>query len=110
MPEPRLGARPAAGATAPAQRIALRYPDGAHDAQALLVDPRSGALVIITKSFDGRAGVYRSAPRASAGSLHRVGTLSLAAADAVTAGSVSADGRTVVLRTYRRAFVWARRA
>ena len=32
------------------ETIILRYPDGAHDAEALLVDPRSGELVIVTKA------------------------------------------------------------
>jgi len=110
VPEPSLGDRRGSGVTAPARRTALRYPDGAHDAEALLVDPQSGALVVVTKSFDGEARVYSSRPRAGAGTLRRAGRLSLGAGEAVTAGSVSADGRTVVLRSYGRAFVWTRRA
>ena len=110
VPEPRLGDRQGSGMTAPARRIALRYPDGAHDAEALLVDPQSGALVIVTKSFGGEARVYSSRPRAGAGTLRPAGSLSLGAGEAVTAGSVSADGRTVVLRSYGRAYVWTRRA
>ena len=50
LPEPPPGATSAA-----AERIALRYPDGAHDAEALLVDPRDGSLVIVTKDFGGIA-------------------------------------------------------
>lgn len=110
VPEPRLGDRQGPGATAPARRIALRYPDGAHDAEALLVDPRSGALVIVTKSFGGEASVYASRPRAGAGTLRPAGSLSLGVGEAITAGSVSADGRTVALRSYGRAYVWTRRA
>jgi len=108
VPEPRLRNRPAQ--TAPAAPIALKYPSGAHDAEALLVDPSSGALVIVTKSFGGVALVYSSGPRAAAGTLQRVGSLSLGAGDAVTAGSVSADGRTIVLRSYGGAVAWARQA
>ena len=40
------------------RKLALRYPDGAHDAEALLVDPRTGSLAIVTKDFGGVAGVY----------------------------------------------------
>jgi len=112
VPEPQGGDR-MSGATAPAQRIALRYPDGAHDAEALLVDPLSGALAIVTKSFGGRARVYTGSPRAHgrAGTqtLGQAGSLSLGPGEAVTAGSVSATGRTVVLRSYGHAYVWTRR-
>ena len=41
-----------------AEKITLRYPDGPHDAEALLVDPRDGTIVIVTKNFSGPAGVY----------------------------------------------------
>ena len=59
-------AEPAPGATARATRIVLRYPDGPHDAEALLVDPRNGTLVIVTKDFGGRSGVYIAAEAAPA--------------------------------------------
>jgi hypothetical protein len=35
--------------TVSAQPLALRYPDGPHNAETLLVDSSSGALVIVTK-------------------------------------------------------------
>jgi hypothetical protein len=109
--EPRVGGAGAV-ATAAASRIELRYPDGPRDAEALLVDPSDGALVIVAKSFSGTAGVYvadRPTAAATPATLRRSGRLSLGAGEAVTAGDVSGDGRTIVLRTYDRAFVWARR-
>jgi hypothetical protein len=42
--------------------------------------------------------------------LRRRARLSLGPGEAVTAGAVSADGRTIVVRTYGRAYVWQRRA
>ena len=111
VPEPQLGAAPPA-ANAPATRLALRYPDGPRDAEALLVDPATGALVVVSKSFGGESGVYVAArPSASAVAvLRRRARLSLGAGEAVTAGDVSADGRTIALRSYGRAYVWRRRA
>ncbi len=85
-----------------ATRIALRYPDGPRDAEALLVDGRT--LVIVTKSVSGEARIYTAR---GPGVLHRAGTLQLGVGEPVTGGDSSA--RTVVLRTYDRAFVWARR-
>lgn len=90
------------GNTAAATTLTLRYPDGAHDAEALLVDPRSGQLAIVTKDFGGASAVYVG----KRGTLKQVATLNLGLGQAITAGDVSADGRTVALRSYDRAFVW----
>lgn len=107
-------AEPGAGATAvtPTARFELRYPDGARDAEALLFDRSNGSIVIVSKSFGPPGGIYvaRRPSSQSATTLRRAGTLELDAGEAVTAGDVSADGRTIVLRTYDRAFAWRRRA
>ena len=60
-------------------------------------------MTIVTKSLGGDAGVYvADDPAAGATtSLRRAGSLSLGTGEAVTAGDVSANGRTVVLRTLR---------
>jgi hypothetical protein len=116
---------PGAGRTAAvtAQAVTLRYADGAHDAEALLLDARSGDLVIVTKVTKGSvAGVYRApgASVAAVGStieLVRVGDLGapkrggiadqlaqLAGlgeyANSVTAGSASAQAGVALIRTY----------
>jgi hypothetical protein len=88
--------------SANARKLVLRYPDGAHDAEALLVDPRSGRLIIVTKDFGGVAGVYVGTE------LEHAATLNLGLGAAITAGDIAADGRTIVLRSYDRAFVWTR--
>jgi hypothetical protein len=113
VPEPRLTG-PRTGVTAPAERLDLRYPGGRRfDAEALLVDPATGGLAIVTKSFAGASAVYVPARPPRPGvtrTLRRVATLSLGPGGAVTAGGVSGDGRTIVLRTYDRALVWRRPA
>jgi len=102
--EPRVGD----AATAPAQRLRLHYPDGAHDAEALLVDPLRGDLVVVTKMLGG-ARAYRAPARLPAGSET---TLSpgrgVAGVALVTGGDVSADGRVVALRGYASVAVWLR--
>jgi hypothetical protein len=95
--EPPLGA----DATAPARRLRLRYPDGPHDAEALLVDPLRGDVLVVTKAIDG-ATAYRAAGT----TLRRVADVR--GARFVTGGSVSADGRVVALRGYARVWVWIR--
>ncbi len=110
VPEPRVtGSRPATAAVA--SRIELRYPDGRRDAEALLRDPGNGSLVVVSKSASGRAGIY-VASRPAAGTtttMRRRGGVKLGRGETVTAGDVSADGRTIVLRTYSSAYVWTRR-
>ena len=101
VPEPRV---PASGTTAPATRMELRYPDGPHDAETLLVDPRSGELVIVTKELSGRSGVYVA--HGSRGTLRLAGHLNLGLASLATAGDVSADGRVIAIRTYSDVFAW----
>jgi hypothetical protein len=89
--------------SANATKLTLRYPDGAHDAEALLVDPRNGTPIVVTKDFGGAAGVYVGSK------LRHAATLKLGLGAAITAGDISADGRTIVLRSSDRAFVWTRR-
>jgi hypothetical protein len=106
VPEPAAGAT---GTTAPAQRLRLRYPDGAHDAETLLVAPRGRELVIVTKQFSGESGVYVArTPSAGAATttLRQVATLDLGLGGLATGGDVSADGHVVAVRTYTGYVAW----
>ncbi len=90
----------------------LRYPDGAHDAEALLVDPVNGDLYIATKDLAGGvARVYRapaSTPSGSTTTLTQVATVSLGAGQGVTAGDIVPAGDVVGLRTYLGVFLYPR--
>lgn len=104
LPEPRA----ISDATAPAARLDLRYPDGPHDAEALLADPLRRELVIVTKSLArGRAyAVASTGPDGAMMTLRRGPAVALAL---VTAGDVSSDGRLVALRSPSTLAVWRRR-
>lgn len=99
------------------RRLDLRYEDGPHDAETLLVHPGSGALSVVTKAPDGVAGVYtadRHDQGRRVGVLRRVAEVRLDSvaiqpggnARAVTSGEIAPDGRRVVLRTLFEAFEW----
>ena len=88
------------------------YPDGAHDAEALIA--ANGTLYVVTKGETGPAAIYRFPDRLQAGAtmrLERVARLS-SKADAesrFTDGSASPDGNWVVLRS-RSALMFYRAA
>lgn len=94
------------------EAIELVYEDGPHDAEALLVDPRTNALAVVTKARDGVAGVYQADEDDDV--LRRVAEVRFdtlvrrpgAYAKAVTSGEMAPDGRRVVLRTPFEAFEW----
>ena len=92
----------ATGTAAVSEVFHATYPDGAHDADTLLVG--EGRLYIVTKGETGPIAVYRFPAELKAGDtmrLERVGESSLAvdAESRITDGSVSPDGRWVVLRS-----------
>jgi hypothetical protein len=100
-----------AGGSAAAEAFHATYPDGAHDAEALLAAP-DGGLFIVTKGETSPVRVYRFPRAVRAGStvrLEPVGQLKPVQeqTDRVTDGAFSPDGRWVVLRT-RRALTFYR--
>lgn len=84
--------------------LEMKYPDGAHDAEALLVTP-DGHILIVTKGETGPVNVYRAPANARPGAtatLERIGASihGKAAQDQrITDGAVSPDGRWVALRS-----------
>jgi hypothetical protein len=98
----------------------LSYPDGPHDAEALLLAP-DGTPYVVTKEILGASGVY-----APASALADGGTVAMAKVAAVnmtftgttggpvgqagqllvTGGAVARDGSALALRTYTDAYVW----
>lgn len=77
----------------------LTYPDSPHDAETLLVDPRNGRLLVVTKSW-ATGGVVYAAPRhlreGETAVLQKVARVP----GLVTDGTFLPGGRRVVLRTY----------
>lgn len=102
----------------------LSYPDGAHDAEALLMD-RNGVPHLVTKEPFGAAQVYRAEGELlSPGptKLVKVASVDLETTETpggptriphsiatilVTGGAVSADGTAVALRTYTDAYLFS---
>ncbi|GAB3363168.1 hypothetical protein GCM10027300_37380 [Modestobacter lapidis] len=98
----------------------LTYPDGPHDAEALLLAP-DGTPYLVTKEVLGASAVYRpDAPLADGATVPMTkvadlgftltgtpgGPVGRAGQLLVTGGAVSVDGQRLALRTYTDAYVW----
>ena len=91
--------------------VAVRYPDGPADAEALMVDPVTGDAFIVTKAATGRSAVLRIPAGAwTSGSLEAsvVATIDLGTFALVTGGDISRDGSLIAVRTYTGIWLWAR--
>lgn len=89
---------------APWLTFRLAFPDGPHDSEALLVDPRDRRKYVVTKDSPV-GGIYAAPPRLKknkTNALERIGD----APPNITGGSFAPDGEGLVLRNYRQAFVY----
>jgi len=110
FPEPRL--EPGGGMELSVdgfEQLRLTYPDDSYDAEALLVDPVTGDVLIVTKEkkrarlFVVRAERWNGS---TAATLEPVGKLKV---KYISGGDISRDGRHVILRRESRAWLWSRR-
>lgn len=98
----------------------LTYPDGPHDAEALLLAP-DGTPYLVTKEVLGASKAYRPASALVDGgtvALVEVASVNLTLTGTpggpvgragqllITGGAVSGDGSRIALRTYTDAYVW----
>lgn len=109
VPEPavpaggRASTRQAPAATEAAEALRLRYPDRAHNAEALLVHPRTGDLYVVVKEPGPAVYVARAPLRGgTTTTMEKLATLPAGATprDQVTGGDISPDGTRVALSTY----------
>jgi hypothetical protein len=121
---------PAASELPDVEALTLTYPDRAHDAETLLVDPVSGDLFIVTKELVQPPSLIFRAPALPGAStpvtLERVGDVDFGALDSQvvipadapaivrgapflpTGGDVSPAGDAIAIRTYGTVWVWSR--
>jgi len=104
-PADKNSTRKQSRATEPAEAFRFVYPDGAHDAETLLVHPASGNVYIMTKAPLARTVVYEAAAPLNAGkltTLKRIADVHVPSifGGVITGGSISPDGRRVALCDY----------
>lgn len=108
VPEPTVPAdgtgptKASPGRTERAETFRLRYPDGSHNAESLMVHPASGDLYVVTK--EPNPGVYVArAPLAATSTMTRVGGLPLSTTgnrSLLSGSDIAPDGRRVALCDY----------
>lgn len=89
-----------------AETMIVRYPDRAHNAEALLHDPIDGALYIVQKTSGGTARLFLVGPFVAG--MVTAEELALVDLPIVTGGDVAADGSLIVLKNYVTVRVWRR--
>jgi len=92
------------------QAITLQYPDGAHNAETLLVDPQTGDLFVCSKQ-SGVTRVYRAtAAQLVSGATVVMSYVGQVSVDTSTGGDISATGADIAIRGYGLARLWTRAA
>ncbi len=81
----------------------FRYPDGAHNAETLLVDPRTQRIYIVTKSGDG-GEIYAAPSNPVPGRTMTLTRVAGGAPRIITDGTFLPDGR-IVLRDYTKGYL-----
>jgi len=111
VPEPKVGAAASFGrmTIGPADAIRLRYPDEPRDAEALLVDPLSRDIYILSKR-ELFSKVYRAAYPQSVTQATRMEQVAVMPWGFAVAGDVSPDGQRVIVRGMFNASLWDRPA
>ena len=90
---------------ADAEILRFRYPDERHDAEALLVEPISQTMYVVSKQFSGPANVYEIRPDFEAADVKtatKIAEISVPAEPEgfITSGDISPDGKHVLLCDY----------
>ncbi len=118
VPEPEVegGLIPPTITLSGVERFDLEYPDGAHNAESMMVDPWNGDVYVVVKSGKGQSPVFRAAAPLVSGPLLKLEQVAylefgeglLAGDPETTAADINPEGTEVVIRTYDKAFLWRR--
>ncbi len=106
--EPEVKGVVAEMTTLDGEAITLQYPEGARDAEALMIDARSKDLYLVSKRESNVSVFYAAYPYdTSMGpvSLTEVAVLPLTG---VSAGDISYDAKELLLRSSKEIFYWRR--
>ncbi|WP_052731194.1 NHL repeat-containing protein [Spirosoma radiotolerans] len=109
FPEPSLVGKvlPFDGQITNAEAIRVYLPDGSQNAEAILLDPITRDLFLISKG--AYSAVYRAAYPQSLTQSTRMTALLRIPFDHATSAAISTDGHEILIRTYEQIFHYSRR-
>ncbi len=111
IPEPDVAGAVGTLDVSDVETFTLRYPDHAHDAEALLVDPITADLFIVTKEIGEPTRVFAArAPLDASAPTTMQDVTELGFGPLVVAGDVSRSGDWVIVKSYPAASLWRRPA
>jgi hypothetical protein len=90
-------------------KINFTYPDGPHDAEALLVDDKTKDIYIITKR-DEKAKLYRIAYPQDTQNMNQAQYVADLPFVGIVSASLASSGREVILKTYTNLYYYSRTA
>jgi hypothetical protein len=116
LPEPEVTTTQAAvKMTVTAQVLRFTYPDGAHNAETLMVDPVSGDILILTKDTNGTSTLFKAANSTAVDTptmLEKVTTVQIGMSGTMAAqaggGDISPTGDRIIVRAYTTTLLWPR--
>lgn len=112
LPEPKAalveGAAVTATAATPVDSLRYRYERGTPDAEALMIDPWTRDLYVISKRKSGGDlfSIRYPQPTGEIAVARRLGALPLTE---IVAADISASGDEIIMKNYDRVFYWERR-
>jgi hypothetical protein len=89
-------------------QIRFKYPDGAHDAEAFLVDPQTKDIYIITKR-DMLSRIYKLSFPYSYISVNPTTFVGTFTYNGVTSACISNDGKEIIVKTYPALYYYNRK-
>ncbi|HUR99684.1 MAG TPA: hypothetical protein VMZ26_16580 [Pyrinomonadaceae bacterium] len=91
--------------TEPAEAITFKYSDTPHNAETLLVQPKTGDLYVLTKGLEGPSSIFKFGPQFGSGPTivaSKIGEVSVPSVPngLLTGGAISPDSSRVILCDY----------
>lgn len=89
------------------ETIPFKYPDGkSYDVETLLLDPHTRDLYLVTKRLLTQAHVFRLPYPQKTGESNTAELVTSIPYGMLTSGSISRDGREILLKSYTNIFYW----
>ena len=93
-----------------AEKMTYKYEDGPQNAETLLIEQKSGDLLVVSKSKKGESKVYSLGAFKANGFKTAKIIGNLPQLSYATGGDISPDGRLVVIKNLEKALLWQKRA